>query len=215
MKSLFIIFSLLVSSFCFGAESQVREVQKSTDDKMLAKWARPPRIFFKDEILKGYDRDVVILFETEVTGWVKHAEVIKSSGLDDVDNLVLQAVQKAKFRAWNAWDVKTNYPARAKQPFHFAVSRDPKFENEPRIVLKKSDLEGENRSLSIYLEADNSGKITKAEIAKSSGSTKLDNYILKEFKDKASFKPLNINGKPYPIKKTKELYFSLNSAEEG
>lgn len=215
MKSLILIFSLLISSFCHGSDAQIQEVQKSTNDKMLAKRMRAPRINFKDEILKGYDRDILISFETDASGWVKHAEVIKGSGVDDLDNLVLQAVQKSKFRVWNDWDVKTNYPAREKQPFHFAVSRYPKFENEPRIVLKKSDLESENRSLSIYLEADNNGKITKSEITKSSGLTKLDNYILKEFKDKASFKPLNINGKPYPIKKTKDFYFSLDSAEEG
>lgn len=214
MKSLFIIFGLLISIFCTGSNAKVQEVHRSDETGMLMKWIIPPRIIFKDEILKGHDRDILIYFETDERGWVKNAEVSKSSGLDDLDNLVVRAMKKSKIKVWNEWDRTTNYPARAKQPFHFEVSRDPKFAFEPRIVLKKSDLEGENRSLGIYLEADNNGKITKAEIIKSSGLTKLDNYVLKEFQEKASFQPLNINGKPYPIKKTKDFYFSLNSAQE-
>jgi len=215
MKSLFIIFGLLVSIICLGTNAKVQEVQRSEETGMLMKWIIPPKIIFKDEILKGYDRDILIYLETDERGWVQKAEVSKSSGVDDLDNLVLKAVKKSKLKVWNEWDRKTNYPSRLKQPFDFEVSRVPKFAFDPRIVLKKSDLEGENRSLSIYLEADNNGKITKAEITKSSGLTKLDNYVLKEFQEKASFKPLIINGKPYSIKKTKVFHFLLNSAEEG
>ncbi|KQX00128.1 hypothetical protein ASC84_19050 [Acinetobacter sp. Root1280] len=215
MKSLLLIFGLLVSIFCFGADSQVREVQRDSASGMLMKWIIPPKTIIKNEILKGYDRDILIYLETDESGWVQKAEVSKSSGLDDLDNLVLRAVKRSKLKVWNEWDIKTNHPSRLKLPFEFSVSRVPKYEFFPNIVPKKSDLKGESRSLSIYVEADNSGKISKTKVTKSSGINKLDNYVLKEFKDKARFKPLNINGKPYPIKETEDFHFPLGSAEEG
>lgn len=215
MKSIFIIFCLLVSSFCFGADSKVREVQRDPVSGMLMKWVIPPKIIIKNEILKGYDRDLLIYLETNEYGRVHKAEVIKSSGVDELDRLALRAVKGSKLKVWNEWDVNTNYPLRTKLPFEFSVSRIPKYAFFPNIVPKKSELEGESRSLSIYVEADDSGKITKAKITKSSGLNKLDNYVLKEFKDKARFKPLNINGKPYPIKMTEDFHLPLGSAEEG
>lgn len=116
-------------------------------------------------------------------------------------------MKRSKLKVWNEWDIKTNHPSRLKLPFEFSVSRVPKYEFFPNIVPKKPDLKGESRSLSIYVEADNSGKISKAKVTKSSGLNKLDNYILKEFKDKARFKPLNINGKPYQLKRLKIFTF--------
>lgn len=206
---------LIAFTFCLGSNVQAQEGQKITNDTTLARWMRAPKVSFKNELLEGYDRNVVISFKTDASGRVEHVEVFKSSGLEELDHKVLRAVQMSKLRVWNEGEEKTNYPARAKQPFQFNVSREAKFNYEPRIAVKKSDLEGENRSITIYSEADDHGKLTKAEITKSSGLTKLDNYVLNEFREKASFQPLNINGKPYPIKNKKEFYFSLDSANEG
>ncbi|MEJ5139436.1 MULTISPECIES: TonB family protein [Acinetobacter] len=213
MKILNIV--LIALTFYLGSNVQAQEGQKITNNTMLVKWMRAPKVSFKNELLEGYDRNVVISFKTDASGKVEHAEVFKSSGLEELDHKVLRAVQISKLRVWNEREEKTNYPARAKQPFQFNVSREVRYKSEPMIFVKKSDLKGEDRSITIYAEADDNGKLTKAEITESSGLTKLDNYVLNEFREKASFLPLSINGKPYPLRKTKKFTFSLVSANEG
>lgn len=213
MKILNIV--LIALTFYLGSNVQAQEGQKITNNTMLVKWMRAPKVSFKNELLEGYDRNVVISFKTDASGKVEHAEVFKSSGLEELDHKVLRAVQISKLRVWNEGEEKTNYPARAKQPSQFNVSREVRYKSEPMIFVKKSDLKGEDRSITIYAEADDNGKLTKAEITESSGLTKLDNYVLNEFREKASFLPLSINGKPYPLRKTKKFTFSLVSANEG
>ena len=90
MKSLFIIFSLLVSSFCFGADSQVQVEPRTVDENMIIKWVKKPIFRINNDVLKGYDRHLVVRIETDVNGFVKVAEINKSSGLQDLDNKIIE-----------------------------------------------------------------------------------------------------------------------------
>lgn len=214
MKSLFIVFGLLVSSFCFGADSQVREVQRSTETGMLMKWIIPPKVRIDNEILKGYDRDILIYLETDESGRVQKAEVSKSSGLDDLDNLVLRAVKRSKLKVWNEWDIKTNHPSRLKLPFDFAVSRIPDYAVYPKFNYKNADLKGSDRTIRLSVEANEKGKLTKVKVFRGTGIPALDKYVLSEFIKQASFKPLIINGKPQLIKTTADFSFGLSSSSD-
>ncbi|UGQ24623.1 energy transducer TonB [Acinetobacter calcoaceticus] len=55
------------------------------------------------------------------------------------------------------------------------------------------------------------GTLTRAEIQKSSGLIKLDNFVLNEFRKRAKGFPVNVNGKPYPIRKTLTYNFPLSN----
>lgn len=214
MKSLFIIFCLLLSSFCFGADSQVREVQRDSASGMLMKWIIPPKTIIKNEILKGYDRDILIYLETDESGWVQKAEVSKSSGLDDLDNLVLRAVKRSKLKVWNEWDIKTNHPSRLKLPFEFSVSRVPKYAVYPEFTYTNADLKGSDRTIRLSVEANEKGKLTKVKVFRGTGIPALDKYVLSEFIKQASFKPLIINGKPQLIITIADFSFILRSSSD-
>ncbi|MCU4316620.1 TonB family protein [Acinetobacter bereziniae] len=214
MKSLFIIFGLLVASFCFGADSQVRKVQRDPVSGMLMKWIIPPKIIIKNEILEGYDRDLLIYLETNEHGRVQKVEVIKSSGVDELDRLALRAVKGSKLKAWNEWDVNTNYPLRTKLPFEFSVSRIPKYAVYPKFNYKNADLKGSDRVIRLSVEANEEGKLTKVKVSKSTGIPALDKYVLSEFIKQASFEPLIINGKPQLIETTADFSFGLSSSSD-
>lgn len=80
--------------------------------------------------------------------------------------------------------------------------------------MKKSDLQGRDRTVIVYAEADDNGEVTKAVIKFSSGLKELDNYVLSEYRRQAKFKPLTINGKPYPITKTEQFGLNFKDAIE-
>lgn len=214
MKSLLLIFGLLVSSFCFGADSQVREVQRDSASGMLMKWIIPPKIRIDNEILEGYDRNLLIYLETDENGRVQKAEVSKSSGVDELDSLVLRAVKRSKLKVWNEWDIKTNHPSRLKLPFEFSVSRVPKYAVYPEFTYTNADLKGSDRTIRLSVEANEKGKLTKVKVTKSTGIPALDEYVLSEFFKKTSFKPLVINGKPQRISTTADFRFNLRSASD-
>ncbi|WP_287910770.1 TonB family protein [Acinetobacter sp.] len=209
MNVLNIILIALLS--CSVSSLQAKEMDISNYNSTGGIWLKKPKFSIKNEELKGYDREAEINFNFDANGQITSTEIIKSTGLIELDNKLIAVVKTGKFKPLKENGV--NIPSQLPYRFRFEVSRDAKFATEPSIVVKKSDLDGKDRSLNIYLEADDSGKPTKAKITKSSGLTKLNNYVLKEYLEKARFQPLSVNGKPYPIKMTKEFNFSLNFAE--
>ncbi|MFW1955888.1 energy transducer TonB [Acinetobacter guillouiae] len=101
MKKIILIFGLLISIFCIESNAKLQEVQRSKETGMLMKWIIPPKIRIDNEILEGYDRDLLIYLETDENGRVQKAEVSKSSGVDELDSLVLRAVKRSKLKVWN------------------------------------------------------------------------------------------------------------------
>ncbi|MRT39217.1 TonB family protein [Acinetobacter sp. RIT698] len=214
MKSFILIFCLLVSSFCIESNAQVQEVQRSKETGMLMKWIIPPKIRIDNEILEGYDRDLLIYLETDENGRVQKAEVSKSSGVDELDRLVLRAVKRSKLKVWNEWDIKTNHPSRLKLPFEFSVSRIPEYAVYPEFTYTNADLKGSDRTIRLSVEANEKGKLTKVKVFRGTGIPTLDKYVLSEFIKQASFKPLIINGKPQLIKTTADFSFILRSSSD-
>lgn len=214
MKSLILIFGLLVSIFCIESNAQVQEVQRSKETGMLMKWIIPPKIRIDNEILEGYDRYLLIYLETDENGRVQKAEVSKSSGVDELDSLVLRAVKRSKLKVWNEWDIKTNHPSRLKLPFEFSVSRIPEYAVYPEFTYTNADLKGSDRTIRLSVEANEKGKLTKVKVFRGTGIPTLDKYVLSEFIKQASYKPLIINGKPQLIKTTADFSFILRSSSD-
>lgn len=177
------------------------------------KWIQPPSISISNDELQGYDRNVVIAAETNISGKITAIKLMQSSGINSIDLKLITAVENARFSPYQENGVF--YPVRFVQPFHLEASREPEFEVYPEIKVNDEDLYGQNRSVSIFTEADVNGILTRSEIQKSSGLIKLDNFVLDEFRERAKFFPLNVNGKPYPIRKTVAYNFpsSITSSE--
>lgn len=75
MKILNII--LIAFLFCLGSNVQAQEGQKITNDTTLARWMRAPKVSFKNELLEGYDRNVVISFKTDASGRLNTLKCLK------------------------------------------------------------------------------------------------------------------------------------------
>jgi len=214
MKSLILIFGLLVSSFCFGADSQAQVEPRTVDENMIIKWMKKPIFRINNDELKGYDRYLVVRIETDVNGFVKVAEINKSSGLQDLDNKIIEVFKKAKIFAKYPNDKIENFPIRLTQPVELSVSRVPEYAEYPEFNFKNTDLKGSNRTITLSVEANEKGKLTKVKVSKSTGIPALDEYVLSEFFKKTSFKPLVINGKPQRISTTADFRFNLRSASD-
>ncbi len=200
--------------FCFALNVYA---QNTTNTKELpyqkVKWIQPSSIRISNNDLQGYDRNVVIAAETNIRGKITAVKLLQSSGIKSLDLKLITAVENARFSPYQENGVF--YPVRFVQPFHLEAAKEPEFEVYPEIKVNDEDLHGQNRSVSIFTEADVSGTLTRAEIQKSSGLIKLDNFVLDEFRERAKFFPLNVNEKPYPIRKTVAYNFpsSITSSE--
>lgn len=209
------IFLKFLLSLMFGFSFNVYASDSNddlTDNISYYRWKNPPQVVINTSYLEGYDRDVIVIFEANKRGKITNTAIIKSSGIEYVDKQCEKAVKKASIYPYQKDGVY--YPSRSTQPFRIEVSRKPIFEFFPEIKVKKEDLKGQIRYLSIYSEADDNGNITVAKIRKSTGLQELDNLVLDEFRKKAKFFPLIINGKPYPISDTTNLtltkFFTLH-----
>lgn len=196
--------------FCFALNTYAQEARNFKElQYQEVKWIQPPSISISNDELQGYDRNVVIAAETNISGKITAVKLMQSSGINSIDLKLLTAVRNARFSPYQENGIL--YPVRFVQPFQLEVSREPEFKVYPEIKVNNEDLYGQNRSVSLSTEADVNGSITRVEIQKSSGFIKLDNFVLDEFRKNAKFYPLNINGEPYPIRKTVTYNFPLSS----
>ena len=69
----------------------------------------------------------------------------------------------------------------------------------PKPKYTNSDLDGQNRTVVVLIEANEKGSITSARVTRSSGIPALDQKILNAVRN-AKFKPYKENGIAYPIK---------------
>jgi periplasmic protein TonB len=79
----------------------------------------------------------------------------------------------------------------------------------PKPTYSNGDLQGENRTVIITIEADEKGKITSARVTRSSGLPALDEKILRAVRN-AKFKPYKENGVAYPIRASQPFDLTLN-----
>lgn len=106
----------------------------------------------------------MIAAETNISGKITAVKLLQSSGIKSLDLKLIIAVENARFSPYQENGVF--YPVRFVQPFHLEASREPEFEVYPEIKVNDEDLYGQNRSVSIFTEADVNGTLTRAEIQK-------------------------------------------------
>ncbi|QER40621.1 TonB family protein [Acinetobacter suaedae] len=77
----------------------------------------------------------------------------------------------------------------------------------PKISFTPKDLENQTRLITVYIEADEKGRVTTARITRSSGLPNLDEKALRAVRN-AKFKPYMENGVAYPIKTEQPFEFN-------
>lgn len=83
-------------------------------------WVRSPKPQYTNRDLQGSDRTVVVSITADATGKVTDVRVIRSSGVDALDQKVVRAVRNAKFRPYKENGVA--YPFKAEQPFELKLN---------------------------------------------------------------------------------------------
>lgn len=112
---------LLCSSSLTWAESSHKSNATVSEVKILQdaplRWMRSPRVSLLDGDLEGKPRKVVVDIQADQTGKITNVKIKTSSGLPDLDDLVIQAVKKARFHPYIENGV--SYPVEVTQPFEF------------------------------------------------------------------------------------------------
>ncbi len=83
-----------------------------------------------------------------------------------------------------------------------------KIKNKPQVQYKSEDCDVSKSFVNLKVTFDKSGKITKAEIAKSSGCEKFDRQALSAAR-KIKFTPARKNGEPITVTKTVQYTFEI------
>lgn len=153
MKKICIIGSLLIASPNLFAESQTSQKspnQPSLNNKTITikqtstgvRWMLQPRIRFDQLELQGQSRKIVVKIYVDTSGLITTATIEKSSGLAGLDQKIVQAVKKAKFRPYKENGVA--YPFVATQPFELAFTQNTVTESKPEPEFCTLDFNSKN-----------------------------------------------------------------------
>ncbi|GAA5631291.1 Ferric siderophore transport system, periplasmic binding protein TonB [Acinetobacter sp. neg1] len=88
------------------AREQAQREQKAQEDARKSQpiapgevsWSRKPAPSYKDTDLEGSERTIIVHIEAEPSGKILSVTVKKSTGLSKLDDIVLKAVRRAKFK---------------------------------------------------------------------------------------------------------------------
>ncbi|NUG02907.1 hypothetical protein HUN26_18840, partial [Acinetobacter oleivorans] len=84
--------------FCFALNTYAQEARNFKElQYQEVKWIQPPSISISNDELQGYDRNVVIASETNISGKIIAVKLMQSSGINSIDLKLLTAVRNARF----------------------------------------------------------------------------------------------------------------------
>ena len=83
-------------------------------------WSRTPKPAYTNSDLQGSDRTVVVSVEADANGTITNVRIVRSSGIDSLDQKILRAVRGAKFKPYKENGVA--YPFKAEQPFELKLN---------------------------------------------------------------------------------------------
>ena len=105
-------------------------------------------------------------------------------------------------------EVIKSQPAADPSPKRVSVSGSGiQWSRSPRLSFTARELENKTRLVSVYIEADEKGKVTTARITNSTGITELDERVLRAVRS-GKFKPYMENGIAYPIRTEQPFEFN-------
>ena len=102
--------------FCFELNTYAQKPESFKDlQYQKVKWIKSPSISISNDELQGYDRNIVIAAETNISGKITAVKLIQSSGIRSLDLKLINAVENARFSPYQENGVF--YPVRFVQPF--------------------------------------------------------------------------------------------------
>lgn len=78
-------------------------------------WARSPKPKLLNGDLEGKSRTIITIIDADTRGKVTNVAIAQSSGLPDLDDILIQAIKVARFKPYKENGV--NYSFRVQQPF--------------------------------------------------------------------------------------------------
>lgn len=104
-------------------ENQRRQQEMNTPKKLnigQISWSRSPKPVYTNKDLQGANRIIIVSIEADAKGSITNVRVIKSSGIDALDQKIVRAVKSAKFKPYKENGI--SYPFKADQPFELTLN---------------------------------------------------------------------------------------------
>lgn len=209
MKSILCASLLLVLPFSTAYSQENNTSKKLNTQKSAAlgahlttriQWEKFPQPKYKNEDLKEKNRAAILRVYADESGNVTKATVQESTGLKNLDDLLIQAVRVSKVKPYIEEDnavatigfqtfnlrfieedeVQCSYDFNSK---NWAAQKSGEktsfqYRAQPQISLNTDNLNGHNRSVTFSFKVDKHGDVKKVKIKKGSGVYDLDQKVI-------------------------------------
>ena len=235
--------SLPLSAAYSAPSKKVHQLPAQTIDVVPAhlttrlQWSEFPQPNYSKDDLKGKNRAAIIRVFADAEGEVQEATVEESTGLKNLDQILLRAVEKAEVKphlqdgkavaqiGYQAFNLKLSNAEKAcEYSFDSKVWRAQqqgkktafKYQSQPVLELNSEQLNGHNRQVKFSFKADKKGQVKKVKIKQGSGIYALDQNIVQSIMDsKVSVKRTASTLWMYKKSSFKdEIQFKLNACQK-
>ncbi|USE83801.1 TonB family protein [Acinetobacter tibetensis] len=201
--SLILSFPFVHSYSAEKASTSQLAVQKSTalpaHLTTRIQWTTFPQPQYNHDDLKGQNRAAILRIYADETGKITQASVQESTGLKNLDEVLLQAVRQAHVQPYKVED--TTLPIIGYQTFSLNLEQDPSecnysfnsknwmaqqqqqkvkfsYKTQPQLELNRDDLNQHDRKIKFSFKVDKHGAVKKVKINQGSGIYALDQNIV-------------------------------------
>lgn len=201
--SLILSFPFVHSYSAEKASTSQLAVQKSTalpaHLTTRIQWTTFPQPQYNHDDLKGQNRAAILRIYADETGKITQASVQESTGLKNLDEVLLQAVRQAHVQPYKVED--TTLPIIGYQTFSLNLKQDPSecnysfnsknwmgqqqqqkvkfsYKTQPQLELNRDDLNQHDRKIKFSFKVDKHGAVKKVKINQGSGIYALDQNIV-------------------------------------
>lgn len=106
----------------------------ATSERSAFYWIRSPKPIYFNGDLEGKSRNAEITFETDKTGKIISAKVIKSSGVKNLDNILLNSLYRARTSIYKENGIA--FSVRAVQPFEIILNDTSSTKKSKLVTVK-------------------------------------------------------------------------------
>lgn len=162
-------------------------------------WTTFPQPQYNNDDLKGQNRAAILRIYADETGKITQASVQESTGLKNLDDVLIQAVRQAHVQPYKVED--TTLPIIGYQTFSLNLQQDQSecnysfnsknwmaqqqqqkvkfsYKTQPQLELNRDDLNQHDRKIKFSFKVDKHGAVKKVKINQGSGIYALDQNIV-------------------------------------
>ncbi|OAL80071.1 TonB-dependent receptor [Acinetobacter sp. SFB] len=164
-------------------------------------WTKFPHPSYKNEDLKDQNRSAIIRIYADETGTISKASIQESTGLTDLDDLLIKAVREVSVKPHV--ENNTALPQIGYQTFSLKLSQDNdtevcqynfnsknwqaqqqdkkvpfSYRAQPNLDINSEQLNGHNRAVKFTFKVNKQGDVKKVKVKKGSGIYALDQQVV-------------------------------------